>query len=544
MTLATISQETVNMDIAMSYFSIDAKFKQIFNHLPGRYLILNPDLIIAAVSNSYLESTHTSRTEILNKYIFDIFPDNPATPEAKATEKLNASLQKVLSSGKPDVLDIQHYDIPKRAEQADEFETRYWSSSNIPVLDDEGNVEFIIHSIEDITEEVLSQQEITRKNDHITIISKKHIEASEALSESNKRLSLITDMIPALVAYIDRDHRYKFVNEAYLKSFKTTQEEIIGKKVDDFLASIFHGDISPYIEGALKGQIQSFELKTNINYGEQRHFEAIYLPDVNEQGKVIGFVSMIMDVTDKTRYYQELSKLAEEREKLLLQKDEFIEMASHELKTPLTTIKAYIELMLLDIEDLDRNTLRNYLGKANSYINQLHRLISGLFDVSSTHTGKLPYNFTYFDLNDMLQECVKNMTNVSKKHKIEYQYMVNNKMYGDKERLMQVVDSILNNAIKYSPDNFEINLKAEEVNGEVLISVRDCGIGIPEDEIHNIFKRFSRAHALSYHNSGLGLGLYLSKEIVDRHRGRIWAESKNGVGTVFFVRLPRKPAVR
>ncbi|UII31394.1 PAS domain-containing sensor histidine kinase [Fulvivirga ulvae] len=528
----------------MSYPEVDIKYRQIFNHLPGRYLILNPDLTIVAASDSYLSATLTKRSEIINKYIFDIFPDNPAVPEARATEKLNESLSQVLRTGKTHIMDIQHYDIPKRTSECTEFETRYWCPSNIPVLDNTGDVEYIIHSVEDITEEVLSRQEIVRKNDHIMVISRKQTETSEALGTIDKRLRLITDIIPAMVSYVDNEHRYRFVNEAYVKNFHTSRKEIVGKKVEDFLAPYLSKDISKNIEAVLQGKVQSFEIKIQPKKDVQQHLEVIYLPDINDQGEIMGFVSMIMDVTDKVKYYDELTKLAEEKERLILQKDEFIEMASHELKTPLTTIKAYIELMLLDIEDLDHTTLRNYLGKANSYINQLHRLITGLFDVSTTNTGRLPYNFSYFNLKEVLEICSNNARNISKKHQIECHYNMKGKMYGDKERLEQVLDSLLNNAVKYSPDNNDILLKAEKENDEVLITVKDKGIGIPGEELDNIFKRFSRAHALSYHNSGLGLGLYLSREIVERHRGKIWAESEIGKGSTFYVKLPSKPVIR
>ena len=528
----------------MSYSKVDIKYNQIFNHLPGKYLILTPDLTIAAASDHYLAATFTKRSDIINKYIFDIFPDNPATPEVRATEQLHESLRKVLNTGKTHVMDIQHYDIPGRTTNGARFETRYWSLSNTPVLDESGDVEYIIHSVEDITEEVLSKQEIVRKNDHIMIISQKQSETSEALNNTDKRLRLITDIIPAMVAYVDKNHCYRFVNEAYLKNFSTSREEIIGMKVEDFLSPYLSRDISASIEAALKGQIQSFEIKVKVKKNKQQHLEVIYLPDINEEGKIMGFVSMIMDVTDKVKYYNELTKLTREKEHLIRQKDEFIEMASHELKTPLTTIKAYIELMLLDIEDLNRATLRNYLGKTNSYINQLHRLITGLFDVSSANTGRLPYNFSYFNLQEVLDECCKNAQNISKKHEIGCQNHVKDKMYGDKERLGQVIDSLLNNAVKYSPEHNDILLQAEPVGDEVLITVTDRGIGIPDEELDNIFKRFSRAHALSYHNSGLGLGLYLSREIVERHRGKIWAESEINKGSTFFVKLPVKPAVR
>lgn len=528
----------------MSYPKVDIKYKQIFNHLPGKYLILNPDLHIVAASDSYLSATLTKRSEIINRYIFDVFPDNPAAPEARATEKLHESLRTVLNTGKAHVMDIQHYDIPKRTDDLVNFETRYWCTSNIPVLDESGNVEYIIHSVDDVTEEVLTRKEIVRKDDHITVIMQKQTETSEALGAMDKRLRLITDIIPALVAYVDKDHRYQFVNESYLRNFKTSHEEIVGKKVEDFLKPYLTQDISKNIEAALKGQIQSFEIRIKLSEDKEQHLEVIYLPDINDQAEVMGFVSMIMDVTDKVKYYDELTSLAQEKERLILQKDEFIEMASHELKTPLTTIKAYVELMLLDIEELDRATLQNYLGKTNSYINQLHRLITGLFDVSTANTGRLPYNFSYFNLADVIEICCNNAQNISKKHKIDCQCTIKDKMYGDKERLEQVIDSLLNNAVKYSPDHNDILLKAEEINNEVLITVKDRGIGIPDEELNNIFKRFSRAHALSYHNSGLGLGLYLSREIVDRHRGKIWAESEIGKGSTFFVKLPAKPAVR
>ena len=525
------------MDISKTHMDINNKFEVIFSNLPGLYLILEPDHTVACASKGFLECMGIPESLIQRAHITDIYKNIDSSISAAHISTLSHSIDTALNEKIPDIIKMD-FRVESDCSSMPPGK-RFWKVTNTLITEGE-SMDYILHSLEDITDKIIHEREMLIKNDRLQLITKKNKEASMALQESNQRLKLVTDMLPALIGYIGKDRRYKFVNEAYLQTLNITRDDIIGKNVDEFIADFTINDISQHINSALKGRMQNFEILSNADVDNPKYYEAMYLPDIDKDGEVRGFVSMIMEVTNKVKYYEELSKLASEREKLIEQKDEFIEMASHELKTPLTTIKAYVELILLDMDNLDKASISEYLKKTNGYITQLNRLISSLLDVGATNSGRLPYDFDYFAVGDLIDPCRSQVEEIEGAPMLDVECDVENEIYGDKQRIIQVLQCLLSNAIKYSEDNDSVMLSITENPNQVLFKVEDNGIGIPENELPHIFKRFSRAHALSYRNSGLGLGLYLSKEIISRHGGEIWAESEKGKGSSFYFSLPKK----
>jgi len=218
-------------------------------------------------------------------------------------------------------------------------------------------------------------------------------------------------------------------------------------------------------------------------------------------------------------------------------KDLFISMASHELKTPLTGIKAYVQLLLENFNSYERSQIEKYLGKINLFTGRLHNLISELLDVSLIQAGKIQYGMKAFNFAEMAKESIENAQNLSTQHKIISQLNVKERVYGDEERIAQVVDNLLTNAIKYSPKADKVLVKATRDKQSIKFSVTDYGIGIPDNQLAKIFDRYARVNNDSK-VSGLGLGLYISSEIIKRHQGKIWAESELGKGSTFSFTLP------
>ncbi|MFD1770326.1 PAS domain-containing sensor histidine kinase [Sphingobacterium suaedae] len=217
-------------------------------------------------------------------------------------------------------------------------------------------------------------------------------------------------------------------------------------------------------------------------------------------------------------------------------KDEFIGLASHELKTPLTTIKGYLQI-------LERRTNESqeklFLERASQQVKKLTMLVNDLLDVSKIEAGKLRLSMTDFDVLPVLQEAVDLTEQNHRDHRVVLESTVDVCIiHGDSQRLEQVIINLLNNAVKYSPGKFDIVVSLTRTEKEVLLSVKDTGIGIPPDKLREIFSRFFRVDDNSPNISGLGMGLYLCHEIVTRHSGRIWVESKLGEGSTFWVSLP------
>jgi len=239
----------------------------------------------------------------------------------------------------------------------------------------------------------------------------------------------------------------------------------------------------------------------------------------------------------------EIAILIQVFNKLMLQikenqqkKDEFIGIASHELKTPLTTLKGYIEMLdMMEQEPLKKQ----FVEKATSNVRKLERLIKDLLDVSKIQSGQLQLEMKEFNINELLTETVNAVQMVSN-HKIIRQDKLKDEMiYGDRQRIEQVLLNILSNATKYSPGENTVIIDSEKTDKELLIKIRDFGIGVTRDEQLNIFERFYRSKGTSVHISGFGLGLYICRDIIRRHHGKIWVESAEK-GSVFIFSLPLK----
>jgi signal transduction histidine kinase len=221
-------------------------------------------------------------------------------------------------------------------------------------------------------------------------------------------------------------------------------------------------------------------------------------------------------------------------------KDEFISMASHELKTPVTSLKGFTNILQrrLGKQGGDEQTL-HYLSVMNAQLDKLSRLISELLDVSRIQTGKLAFQEEPFDLALLMHETVENLQAGTETHQILVESTGSVPVYGDKDRLGQVLINLLTNAIKYSPDADKVIVCVSNDQQAATVSVQDFGIGIAESHQQHIFERFYQViDPTEKTYRGLGIGLYISSEIVKRHHGQLWVESKKGQGATFYMRLP------
>lgn len=221
-------------------------------------------------------------------------------------------------------------------------------------------------------------------------------------------------------------------------------------------------------------------------------------------------------------------------------KDEFIGIASHELKTPLTSVKAYIQLMehQLEGEQVDCAIFKRYINKTVVYVNKLESLINNLLDVSKLQAGKMQYNFEELSLDELIKEAVDGAKHLFNEHHFQVTELPGVKVKGDKIRLEQVLMNYLTNAVKYSPGKNEIFVRSWVNDGYAVVAVQDQGIGISKEAQSRVFDRFYRVSDISHRFSGLGVGLYISREIISRHNGKVWVESEEGKGSTFYFSIP------
>jgi len=238
---------------------------------------------------------------------------------------------------------------------------------------------------------------------------------------------------------------------------------------------------------------------------------------------------------------EQLMSYIDERKEMERRKDEFMNVVSHELKTPVTTIKGFTQLLQRRLHRFDDPEAHLFLSRLDSQLNRLTRLINDLLEISRIQTGRLKYRIETFDLREVVEGIVEQIQATTTTHRlsIEDTAQVPAFVSGDRERLGHVFANLLLNAIKYSPGVEKVLIRITTNEQEVLVSVQDFGIGIAGDDLEKIFERF---YQVSYPQerpfAGLGIGLYLSREIISRHNGRIWAESQKAHGATFHVALP------
>jgi PAS domain S-box-containing protein len=227
-----------------------------------------------------------------------------------------------------------------------------------------------------------------------------------------------------------------------------------------------------------------------------------------------------------------VSRLQEER------KDTFIGMASHELKTPLTTVKGFTQLLKRQLRKLDMRDQVTTLTKMEEQINSLNRLVSELLDVTRIQAGKLEYIWAEVNIDRLIRE-VTDMHQQNCKHRIKVSGTIRRTITGDRAHLSQVFTNLLTNAIKYSPYAKRVDVRLYQMPDVIQIKIQDYGMGIPQAEIPHIFERFYRVEAAKNRAiQGLGMGLYIAQEIVQQHGGKLSVESTEGAGSTFCVELP------
>ncbi len=364
--------------------------------------------------------------------------------------------------------------------------------------------------------------------------AKREIEAlAQMMAERSARLdSILGSMTDGLWVY-DASGRVVDVNQAALTMFGlgSRTEAIEHGSFESFHLRFPDGRLVPPPDypqtRALRGMTVPDYLAIGRHVITGKDLDVSIAAAPIESNGIVGAVLVIRDITA----LQELDR----------KKDEFLSVASHELRTPLTTIKGYTQLLAQTIADLPAEERATYLNAVLGEIDRMMGLISELLDVSRIETNRLqihPQPIHWVEFIERRAGAFR-VQNAARVINFEAATLSETIVNADPDRMRQVIDNLLSNAIKYSPDGTDIEVKVNVVDGHVLTSVIDHGIGIPKDEIPQLFERFHRARNVSSrYYGGLGLGLYIAKAIVEAHDGSIFIESEEGRGSSFTVKLP------
>jgi PAS domain S-box-containing protein len=327
-------------------------------------------------------------------------------------------------------------------------------------------------------------------------------------------------------------------NPAAERLFGFAEDEAIGQHIS-LIIPVDRLDEEAYIIGEVSRgtKVDHFQTIRKTKYGKLVPLSLTVSPVIDESGNIIGASKIARDISAEQESQQETARLYEHLKVLNTKKDDFIALASHELKTPLTSMSAYLQI-LARLEKDERN--KTFVDKLQLQLKKLSSLVDDLLDVSKIEAGKLNFSKDDFDLRKVIEEAIDMIAHANPGYHIEFESGNSNCIItGDSHRIEQVVINLLTNAIRYSPDSNSLKVYLIEKPHEIKVGVEDYGIGIAEEKLQNIFSRYYRVDGSNSKVSGLGIGLYICHEIVSRHNGKIWAESTLGEGSTFWFSLPR-----
>ncbi|HJT31452.1 MAG TPA: PAS domain-containing protein [Pirellulales bacterium] len=364
--------------------------------------------------------------------------------------------------------------------------------------------------------------------------------AKAAIEAARQQLQIVTDSMSAPVTRCSRDLRYLWASKAYAEWLGRSPDEIIGRPIVDVLGPEAFAQLRPHFEQVLAGAKAAYEDTVEYRGLGPRRINAIYTPTLDATGIPDGWVALVLDVTEQRRLELAL-KEADQR------KDEFLATLAHELRNPLAPLRFALELLI----QAEGNTalIEDARSVMERQVGHLVRLVDDLLDVSRITQGKLYLRKELVKLADVLSTATETARPlVEASHHQLSVVLPPDPIYvqADSIRLAQTFVNLLNNAAKYTEKGGHIWLTAEPRNGEVMVSVRDTGIGIAAEHLQSIFRMFSQLSPASERaQGGLGIGLSLAKGLVELHGGTIEASSEGlGQGSKFTVHLPVVPGPR
>jgi PAS domain S-box-containing protein len=487
-------------------------FKRFVKQAPVAVMVLiGKDLIMEAANQQMLDIIHKDES-ILGKPILE------SMPELK-DELAVRLLFDVFQTGKP----TDGAEVPINFLKDGKSELRYFNFNYYPLLDD-GQIIGVINLAVEVSSQVENRQNLE------AIIAEK-TELEKTLRDSKQRLQGILDTMAEGVGIIDSNGQMVYANAMAENILGLNAEQIRMRTFDDVRWQNLRLDGSPLPEEEhpmaimMRTGLPIYDQEIGVQppEGERLYISINAAPIFDEDGQLTGGIGTFMDVT--------------KRRKLITQKDDFISVASHELKTPVTTLKATLQLITKNQDGKKPELLKKLIDQANKGMEKLNSLIADLLDTNRISQGQLIINKATFSLAEMLGESCQHIRHINT-HQVILKGDMQIMVHADERQIEQVVINFVNNAVKYAPDSREIIIELSRLEHAARISVSDKGPGIPPEKLPHVFERYYRVDHSGVQFSGLGLGLFICAEIIKKHGGEIGVESKLGSGSTFWFTIP------
>jgi PAS domain S-box-containing protein len=475
---------------------------------------LEPSLQASPLFKSVFDKATITAIQIMDRHGF-ILQVNEAFSKAfgYSSEDLKGKHLKVLFTAEDQARQMPEMEIEKVNQHGFAVDKNYtihkdgsciWvSGESVAAIDHEGR-EYIVKFLQNIHDQKLLE---------------KFLKESKDFSDSVVRS--ITDSL----VVIDVSGRILKVNNALYNLLKINDETIEGVYLAEVKSSFFQlEELRLKIDNTIQtGEAGAFQIEWTDETNLTRHIlvKASFL-----DGKLVNkkIVLLLNDVTEKVNAER--------------QRDDLLAFVIHELRNPLANITLCNTLVQQSIEENDKEGAGEFLTKSVSNTRRLRTLIQELYDAIQAGSGNLHFNKSTFSFEDLINEVIEGVQISNESHVIRKTGMAAIEVNADKARISQALSNYLLNAIKYSPQANTVDVHIAQENGDIIVSVKDYGLGITDEKIPHVFERYFRADN-SKKIEGLGLGLYLSKQIIDAHNGRVWVKSKVNEGSTFYFSIPQ-----
>jgi two-component system sensor histidine kinase VicK len=464
----------------------------------GMCVLRGPKHVIEIANEAILQIWGRTRGEVMN------IPHRIARPELEG-QPVFEWLDNVYRTGKRQV----NREIRLMLGKGDAIREAIVNSIYEALRDSEGNINGVLIVLEDITQMVKERREAT----HIQEMFNMAIEAGE------------------LGAFYYNPQSNQFTgNETLKKWFGLGKDEFLNLELaTNVIADEDRDRVAEAIAAALhpaSGGVYDIEYTIiHPQTHDPRIVKAKGKTQFNANGAALSLNGMLLDITER--------KQDEQR------KNDFISMVSHELKTPITSLKGYLQLLEKRAQKSDDVFTTGALSKSLRQISKMTAMINGFLNMSRLESGKIHIDKRHFDMAQLVKEAEEESLASVTSHQVIFAPVEHTPVIADRDKIGQVITNLINNAVKYSPQDSIINVACVTVNGVAMLSVQDQGIGIAPDNIEHLFDRFYRVESKDTKSiSGFGIGLYICKEIIDRHKGTIAVKSEVGKGSTFYFTLP------
>lgn len=361
----------------------------------------------------------------------------------------------------------------------------------------------------------------------------------QELEETVARLDTVMRGAPFGFAFLGRDLRLVQVSGALAQLAEREPGEIQDERLTRVVPEAVSVALLADLHRVLDGGDPVIGKEIRVPGDPERYLLASAYPVSISGGRPIGLGLLLVDITARRIAEAERTRLYREAQEAIRLRDDFLSIVSHELKTPLTPLSVRLQ-MLRRQAAAGRSIAREDVDRALASLDRLTALINDLLDASRAQAQRLALHFEPMSLTSIVESLGATWANASESHRVRTRLAEEEvRVRGDERRIEQVISNLIENAIKYTPGGGTILVSLDRRGDQAIVSVADPGIGIPGDQQRLLFDRFFRARNVSPHSyGGLGLGLYISRDIIERHGGRIWVESVPGEGSTFFVALP------